>query len=82
MVAIAKHPWASARDFVVLAAIMLFCVLMAQRYDIFAFLASLADPRRGISGAEAVMLGAIGAACVWVFISRRLAATEDAIVSP
>jgi diguanylate cyclase (GGDEF)-like protein len=70
--AIAEHPWLSARDFLVLSAIMLFCVLMAQRYDIFGFLASLAYPSRRISPAEAVMLGAIGAVCVWVFISRRL----------
>jgi diguanylate cyclase (GGDEF)-like protein len=73
IVAIADHPWRSARDFVVLSAIMLFCVLMAQRYDIFGFLASLAYPSRKISPAEAVTLGAIGAVCVWVFISRRLA---------
>jgi diguanylate cyclase (GGDEF)-like protein len=71
--AVAEHPWRSARDFVVLSGIMLFCVLMAQRYDIFGFLASLAYPSRQISPAEAVMLGAIGAVCVWVFISRRLA---------
>jgi diguanylate cyclase (GGDEF)-like protein len=71
--AVAEHPWASARDFVVLGAIMLFCVLMAQQYDVFGFFAALAYPRREISPAEAVTLGAIGAMCVWVFISRRLA---------
>lgn len=71
--AIAEHPLASARDFIVLGAIMLFCVLMAQQYDVFGFFAALAYPRREISPAEAVTLGAIGAMCVWVFISRRLA---------
>jgi diguanylate cyclase (GGDEF)-like protein len=70
--AIAGHPWSSLRDFVVLSAIMLFAVLLAQHYDIFEFIRSLAYPRRQISPAEAVMLGGIGAACVWVFISRRL----------
>jgi diguanylate cyclase (GGDEF)-like protein len=80
--AIVEHPWASARDFAVLTAIMLFCVSMAQRYDIFGFIASLAEPRRGISPAEAVVLGAIGAACVWTFISRRLAEAQDSTVSP
>jgi len=86
--AIAEHPWTSARDFIVLLSIMLFCVLMAQHYDVFGFLASLAYPRRQISPAEAVTLGAIGAACVWVFISRRLdevrqgdGAGSDALVS-
>jgi diguanylate cyclase (GGDEF)-like protein len=81
--AIAEHPWTSARDFLVLSAIMLFCVLMAQHYDILGFLASLAYPRREISPAEAVMLGAIGAVCVWVFISRRFAEADgNSSVSP
>ncbi|KAB2938952.1 MAG: GGDEF domain-containing protein [Hyphomicrobium sp.] len=70
--AIAEHPWSSLRDFAVLSAIMIFAVLMAQHYDIFGFIESLAYPSREISPAEAVMLGGIGAACVWTFISRRL----------
>lgn len=69
--AVIQHPWASARDFAVLSAVMAFCVLMAQQYDIFAFLAALAYPRRLISPAEAVLLGVIGAVCVYVFIARR-----------
>jgi diguanylate cyclase (GGDEF)-like protein len=79
LAAIAGHPWSSLRDFVVLSAIMLFAVLFAQHYDIFAFIAELAYPRREISPAEAVLLGGIGAACVWTFISRRLrdAATDS-----
>lgn len=80
--AIAEHPWRSTRDFMVLAAIMLFCVLMAQHYDIFGFLESLAYPRRQISPAEAVALGAIGAVCVWVFISHRLSEAARDDVSP
>jgi diguanylate cyclase (GGDEF)-like protein len=79
LAAIARHPWSSLRDFVVLSAIMLFAVLLAQHYDIFAFIASLAYPSREISPAEAVLLGGIGAVCVWTFISRRLkdAATDS-----
>ena len=79
LAAIAQHPWSSLRDFVVLSAIMLFAVLMAQHYDIFGFIASLAYPSREISPAEAVLLGGIGAICVWTFISRRLkeAATDS-----
>ena len=72
LAAISGHPWASLRDFVVLSAIMLFSVLLVQHYDIFAFIASLAYPSREISPAEAVLLGGIGAVCVWTFISRRL----------
>lgn len=50
---------------------MLFAVLIAQRYDVFGFIASLAEPRRQISPAEAVWLGCLGAICVWVFVARR-----------
>jgi diguanylate cyclase (GGDEF)-like protein len=82
---IAKHPWSSLRDFTVLGAIMLFAVLMAQQYDIFGFIKSLAAPRREISPAEALALGCLGAFCVWIFISRRFdeqrrdAASPDAL---
>ncbi len=79
---IAKHPWSSLRDFTVLGAIMLFAVLMAQQYDIFGFIASLADPRREISPAEAVALGCLGALCVWIFISRRFEEQRRDAVSP
>jgi diguanylate cyclase (GGDEF)-like protein len=79
---IAKHPWSSLRDFVVLSGVMLFAVLMAQRYDVFGFIESLADPRREISPAEAVWLGCLGALCVWVFIARRLNEVRSDAVSP
>jgi len=79
---IARHPWSSLRDFVVLSAVMLFAVLMAQRYDIFGFIESLADPRREISPAEAVALGCLGASCVWIFIARRFKDEREDTVSP
>jgi diguanylate cyclase (GGDEF)-like protein len=72
MHSIGKHPWSSLRDFVVLGAIMTFAVLMALQYDLFAFIAMLAEPRREISPTEAALLVCIGGICVWVFISRRL----------
>ena len=79
---IVRHPWSSLRDFVVLSAVMLFAVLMAQRYDIFGFIESLADPRREISPAEAVALGCLGAICVWIFIARRFNEERGDTVSP
>ena len=79
---IGKHPWSSLRDAVVLSAVMLFAVLMAQRYDIFGFIQSLAEPRREISPAEAVALGCLGAICVWIFIARRLNEERNDTVSP
>ena len=45
------------RDALVLAGVMLFAVLIALHYDLFAFIAALADPERGISPAEAALLG-------------------------
>jgi diguanylate cyclase (GGDEF)-like protein len=74
--AVAQHPWASARDFFVLAAFMVFCVLLAQAYDIFGFIHSLAHPAHEISPAESVVLGAMAVACVWIFIWRRLEAAR------
>ena len=79
---VVAHPWSSFLDFVVLSAIMLFSVLLAQRYDIFGFIESLAYPRRHISPAEAVMLGCVGAICVWVFIERRLNEMRGDAVTP
>jgi diguanylate cyclase (GGDEF)-like protein len=69
---IAKHRWSSLRDAVVLSGIMVFAVLVAGHYDIFAFLAALADPRRMITPAEAVVLAALFVGCVYTFISRRI----------
>jgi diguanylate cyclase (GGDEF)-like protein len=84
---IVSHPWSSLRDFVVLGVSMLFAVLMAERYDIFGFIASLAEPRREISAAEAVVLGVLGAICVWVFIARRISelradARDSSVLDP
>jgi len=70
--AVAARPWESLRDAVVLTGIMLFAVLMAQHFDIFAFAQSFASPRREISPAETVLLCMIGAACIGYFVSRRL----------
>jgi diguanylate cyclase (GGDEF)-like protein len=79
---IAKHPWSSLRDFVVLSGVMLFAVLIAQRYDVFGFIASLAEPRREISPAEAVWLGCLGVICIWVFVARRFDEMRSDAVSP
>ena len=78
---VANHPWSSLRDFVLLSGFMAFAVLMAERYDIFAFIVALADPQRGISQAEGVLLVCLAVGCVGVFIERRLneARTEDLI---
>jgi len=79
---IAKHPWSSLRDFVVLSGVMLFAVLIAQHYDVFGFIASLAEPRREISPAEAVWLVCLGVICVWVFVARRLDEMRSDAISP
>jgi diguanylate cyclase (GGDEF)-like protein len=69
---IRKHPWSSLRDGLVLAGIMTLAVLAARRYDLFVFLEQLADPKRAISPAEAVVLAAMFAAAIWIFVRRRL----------
>ena len=80
--AIAAHPWASLRDGVVLSAVMAFSVLLAQQYDIFGWIKSLATPERTISPAEAVLLGCIAAGCIWCFIARRLHEAAADTVDP
>jgi diguanylate cyclase (GGDEF)-like protein len=67
-----KHPWSSLRDGLVLAGIMTFVVLIALHYDLFSFISALADPRRAISPAEAVVISSLFAGCIWVFVKRRL----------
>jgi diguanylate cyclase (GGDEF)-like protein len=72
---IARHPWSSLRDGLLLSGFMTFAFLIARHYDIFAFLESLADAERPISAAETVVLLVLLIACVHTFIVRRL--TEE-----
>jgi diguanylate cyclase (GGDEF)-like protein len=69
---IAKHPWNSLRDGLVLTAIMTLVVLIALHYDIFTFIAALADPERDLSPSETVLLAALFGLCVYVFVARRI----------
>jgi len=70
---IVRHPWSSLRDAVLLSSFMGFAVLVAWRYDLFAFLTSLADPRREISPPETVLLVVLFIVCLYTFVARRLA---------
>lgn len=70
---IAKHPWSSLRDALVLSAFMIFAVLIARHYDLFTFFEQLAEPEKPISAAEAVVLAALFAGCIYLFVSRRIA---------
>jgi diguanylate cyclase (GGDEF)-like protein len=72
---VARHPLSSLRDGLLLSGFMTFAVLIARRYDIFAFLESLADAEHPISTAEIVVLLVLLIACVHTFIVRRL--TEE-----
>ena len=69
---IKRHPWSSLRDALLIAGFMTFAVMLARRYDLFAFLDDLADPRRGISPAEGVLFGVLFALSIYVFVQRRL----------
>jgi len=70
---IVRHPWSSLRDAVLLSSLMAFAVLLAWRYDLFAFLRALADPQREISPPEAALLTILFVICLYTFIARRLA---------
>ena len=69
---IAKHPWSSLRDALVLTGVMTLALLIALHYDLFEFIAALADPRYGISPAEAVLLAAMLGIGIYLFVGRRL----------
>ena len=69
---IAKHPWSSLRDALVLTGVMTLAVLIALHYDLFEFIAALADPQYGISPAEAVLLAAMLGIGIYLFVGRRL----------
>lgn len=68
---VAKHPWSSLRDGVLLSALMTFAVLIALHYDLFSFLSSLAGPERTISPAEGLVLLGLLLLCVYLFVARR-----------
>lgn len=69
---VAKHPWHSLRDGLVLSGVMIVAVLIALHYDIFAFIAALAEPQRAVSPGEAALLAILFAVCVHVFVARRI----------
>jgi diguanylate cyclase (GGDEF)-like protein len=69
---ISKHPWQSLWDGAVLASFMSVALLIALHYDIFTFVAALADPKRDITLAEAVLLAIVYAICVYIFVARRI----------
>jgi diguanylate cyclase (GGDEF)-like protein len=69
---IKRHPWSSLRDALLITGFMTFAVMMARRYDLFAFFKDLADPRKGISPAEGILLGVLFALSIYLFIKRRL----------
>jgi diguanylate cyclase (GGDEF)-like protein len=69
---ITKHPWQSLWDGAVLTSFLTVAVLIALHYDIFTFVAALADPQHDITLAEAALLAAILAICVYIFVARRI----------
>lgn len=69
--AVARHPWSSMRDGVLLTAVMVFALLLALHYDLFLFLEALAQPDRAISPAEGLVLAGLFVLCLYVFVARR-----------
>jgi diguanylate cyclase (GGDEF)-like protein len=67
-----RNPRASAQDGVLITAVMLVSLLLALEYDLFSFVAELSEPQRRISLAEAIFLTLLLAACIVVFVLRRL----------
>ena len=69
---VARHPWSSLQDILLVAMAMLVATLLALQYNLFFFISELSEPQRRISLAEAIFLTLLLALCIVVFILRRL----------
>ena len=69
---IAKNPWSSVQDGLLLSSVMLVGGLLALQYDLFWFVSELSEPQRKISLAEAMFLTVLLALCIFAFVIRRL----------
>jgi diguanylate cyclase (GGDEF)-like protein len=70
--AVARNPWASMQDALLLAMAMIVATLLALEYDLFWFVSALSEPQRRISLAEAIFLTLLLALCIVAFVIRRL----------
>lgn len=69
---VARHPWSSLQDGLLVAMAMLVAALLALQYNLFWFIAELSEPQRKISLAEAIFLTILLALCIVAFVIRRL----------
>ena len=69
---VARHPWSSLQDILLVAMAMLVATLLALQYNLFFFISELSEPQRRISLAEAIFLTLLLALCIVVFILHRL----------
>lgn len=69
---VARHPWSSLQDVLLVAMAMLVATLLALQYNLFFFISELSEPHRRISLAEATFLTLLLALCIVAFIIRRL----------
>lgn len=70
--AIAKDPWSSLQDALLLASVLLVAMLLALEYDLSNFVAQHSEPHLKISLAEAMFLTSLLALCIFAFVIRRL----------
>src|SRR5262245_20497123 len=69
---IARHPWSSAQDFLLLSAAMIGAVVLALEYDLFVFAGELTVAERKITLGETMLLSALLLVGIVAFVLRRL----------
>jgi diguanylate cyclase (GGDEF)-like protein len=69
---VARHPWTSAQDLLLISGAMIGAVVLTLEYELFSFADQLTIAERRITLAETIFLTALLAAGIVAFVVRRL----------
>jgi diguanylate cyclase (GGDEF)-like protein len=75
--AIAEHPWATVQDAALAVSVVSVCGLLAIEYDLFWFIGDPSVEHQHVTVLEAIALTVLLAACIAVFVHRRMQERSD-----